>query len=180
MIIFVHIIHCPATWVVAFCCFSHWDRKERIIIKLEVSFAIPADSLWVHKVYVIFCCENCCYFCTDSKVSMALYKILMRIIRKLNIWLKVITSLRTSKWYWKIILITNTVLVSSMGKWNSVLFPRDGHSTIVQEILEQCTEPPAAVVVSVGGGGLLCGILKGLQDHGQLQPHSLSCFIFLL
>lgn len=59
-----------------------------------------------------------------------------------------------------------------------IFFPRDGHSTIVQEILEQCNETPAAVVVSVGGGGLLCGILKGLQDHGQ--PSSLSYYILLL
>ncbi|KAK4288489.1 hypothetical protein Pmani_038485 [Petrolisthes manimaculis] len=42
----------------------------------------------------------------------------------------------------------------------------DGHSTIVKEILDQCNELPAAVVVSVGGGGLLCGILKGLHSHG--------------
>lgn len=42
----------------------------------------------------------------------------------------------------------------------------EGHSTIVDEILEQSTEPPAAIVVSVGGGGLLCGILSGLHKHG--------------
>lgn len=42
----------------------------------------------------------------------------------------------------------------------------EGHSTIVDEILEQSMEPPAAIVVSVGGGGLLCGILRGLLKHG--------------
>lgn len=42
----------------------------------------------------------------------------------------------------------------------------EGHSTIVDEILEQSMEPPAAIVVSVGGGGLLCGILSGLLKHG--------------
>ncbi|XP_053628875.1 serine dehydratase-like isoform X2 [Cherax quadricarinatus] len=42
----------------------------------------------------------------------------------------------------------------------------EGHSTLVTEILEQSFEKPAAIVVSVGGGGLLCGILKGLHEHG--------------
>ncbi|XP_069190038.1 L-serine dehydratase/L-threonine deaminase isoform X1 [Procambarus clarkii] len=41
----------------------------------------------------------------------------------------------------------------------------EGHSTIVTEIMEQCPEKPAAIVVSVGGGGLLCGIFKGLHKH---------------
>lgn len=42
----------------------------------------------------------------------------------------------------------------------------EGHSTIVDEILEQSPERPAAIVTSVGGGGLLCGILKGLHRLG--------------
>ncbi len=39
-----------------------------------------------------------------------------------------------------------------------------GHSTIIDEIVDQgCL--PDIVVVSVGGGGLLCGILKGLHQN---------------
>ncbi|KAG7155731.1 serine dehydratase-like [Homarus americanus] len=41
----------------------------------------------------------------------------------------------------------------------------EGHSTLVNEILEQSPEKPAAIVVSVGGGGLLCGIMKGLHEN---------------
>ncbi|CAL4152729.1 unnamed protein product, partial [Meganyctiphanes norvegica] len=39
----------------------------------------------------------------------------------------------------------------------------EGHSTLVDEILEQSAECPSAIIVSVGGGGMLCGVLKGLH-----------------
>ena len=46
-----------------------------------------------------------------------------------------------------------------------------GHASIIDEIKSEFevrgkTEPPAAIVVAVGGGGLLCGILKGLERNG--------------
>lgn len=40
-----------------------------------------------------------------------------------------------------------------------------GHATMVAEIIEAGVRP-AAIVVSVGGGGLLCGVLEGLHAHG--------------
>lgn len=49
----------------------------------------------------------------------------------------------------------------------SILNYREGHSTIVTEILQQTAAKPAAIVLSVGGGGLLCGVLKGLHKHGN-------------
>eukprot|EP00586_Coscinodiscus_wailesii_P020590 CAMPEP_0172508004 /NCGR_PEP_ID=MMETSP1066-20121228/208422_1 /TAXON_ID=671091 /ORGANISM="Coscinodiscus wailesii, Strain CCMP2513" /LENGTH=339 /DNA_ID=CAMNT_0013285783 /DNA_START=119 /DNA_END=1138 /DNA_ORIENTATION=+ len=40
-----------------------------------------------------------------------------------------------------------------------------GHATVVKEIVEDLGGvPPDAIVVSVGGGGLLCGVLEGLKD----------------
>jgi L-serine/L-threonine ammonia-lyase len=44
----------------------------------------------------------------------------------------------------------------------------EGHSTLVDEIAEQ-GEQPDVVVLSVGGGGLLCGTLEGLHRHGWLD-----------
>jgi L-serine/L-threonine ammonia-lyase len=47
-----------------------------------------------------------------------------------------------------------------------------GHSTLVKELHEQLLDltaspvPPAAILVSVGGGGLICGVLEGLHDLG--------------
>ena len=41
----------------------------------------------------------------------------------------------------------------------------EGHATIVDEIAEDGVQPDA-VVVSVGGGGLLCGVVHGLRQHG--------------
>lgn len=42
-----------------------------------------------------------------------------------------------------------------------------GHSTLVDEISKQLNNvQPAALVVSVGGGGLLCGALEGIQRAG--------------
>ncbi|KAK7086630.1 hypothetical protein SK128_006916 [Halocaridina rubra] len=43
---------------------------------------------------------------------------------------------------------------------------REGHSTIISEILEQSPSKPSAIVVAVGGGGLLCGVFVGLHKHG--------------
>ena len=40
-----------------------------------------------------------------------------------------------------------------------------GHATLVQELVYQ-TEKPDAVVVAVGGGGLMLGVLQGLWDVG--------------
>jgi L-serine/L-threonine ammonia-lyase len=42
----------------------------------------------------------------------------------------------------------------------------DGHATMVGEALEQLGEKPDAMVCSVGGGGLLCGVMQGLDDAG--------------
>ncbi len=39
-----------------------------------------------------------------------------------------------------------------------------GHSTLIDEIVEEIGAPDA-IVLSVGGGGLLCGVLQGLQRH---------------
>jgi L-serine/L-threonine ammonia-lyase len=40
-----------------------------------------------------------------------------------------------------------------------------GHATLVDEVAEEI-EKPDALVVSVGGGGLLCGVMEGLQRQG--------------
>lgn len=39
-----------------------------------------------------------------------------------------------------------------------------GHSTMIDEIVEQ-GEKPDAIIVAVGGGGLMCGVLEGLERH---------------
>lgn len=40
-----------------------------------------------------------------------------------------------------------------------------GHSTLVDEIVSDLPSDPGAIVVSVGGGGLLAGVLEGCQRH---------------
>ena len=40
-----------------------------------------------------------------------------------------------------------------------------GHATLVAECAE-AMEPPDEVILSVGGGGLLCGVLQGMHDAG--------------
>ncbi|XP_068679376.1 L-serine dehydratase/L-threonine deaminase-like isoform X1 [Montipora foliosa] len=42
----------------------------------------------------------------------------------------------------------------------------EGVATVIQESAEQLPEKPSAVVVSVGGGGLLSGVLQGMHDVG--------------
>lgn len=40
-----------------------------------------------------------------------------------------------------------------------------GYATMIAELTKQM-DKPGAVVVSVGGGGLLCGVIEGLQKYG--------------
>jgi L-serine/L-threonine ammonia-lyase len=41
-----------------------------------------------------------------------------------------------------------------------------GHATMIAEVVNQGLVKPDAVVVSVGGGGLACGVLEGMHQHG--------------
>ncbi|KAI4804283.1 hypothetical protein KUCAC02_025915 [Chaenocephalus aceratus] len=41
-----------------------------------------------------------------------------------------------------------------------------GHSSVVSEVAASLEEKPGAVLLSVGGGGLLCGVIQGLKDVG--------------
>ena len=57
-----------------------------------------------------------------------------------------------------------------------------GHSSIIDELAEAGVRP-GGVVASVGGGGLLCGLLEGLERHGwqdttliTAETEGASCF----
>lgn len=41
-----------------------------------------------------------------------------------------------------------------------------GHSSVIDEIIHDLDEKPAAVVVSVGGGGLFLGVAEGMRRNG--------------
>ena len=41
-----------------------------------------------------------------------------------------------------------------------------GHSSMITEISEQLQEKPSAIFCSVGGGGLLGGVLVGTENVG--------------
>ncbi|WP_439821801.1 pyridoxal-phosphate dependent enzyme [Pseudomonas sp. HLG18] len=49
-----------------------------------------------------------------------------------------------------------------------------GHSTMIDEILEDCPQVDT-VVTSVGGGGLLAGILTGLLRHDRRDCRIIAC-----
>ena len=44
---------------------------------------------------------------------------------------------------------------------------RRGHSSLVTEVHRQLPGPPAAVILSVGGGGLANGVIEGLDRVGK-------------
>ncbi|HEX7340960.1 MAG TPA: pyridoxal-phosphate dependent enzyme [Rhodanobacteraceae bacterium] len=50
----------------------------------------------------------------------------------------------------------------------------EGHASLVDELAEQCAHPPEAICVAVGGGGLLLGLLLGLERHGWTQTRVLA------
>jgi len=47
----------------------------------------------------------------------------------------------------------------------------EGHSTMIDEIEKQMKDKGgySAIVCSVGGGGLFCGLMEGLERHGRLR-----------
>lgn len=49
--------------------------------------------------------------------------------------------------------------------------PRCGHATLMSEVAASLGSgvKPGAVLLSVGGGGLLCGVVQGLEDVGWLD-----------
>lgn len=62
-------------------------------------------------------------------------------------------------------------------------FNREGVATVIQESAAQLPEKPSAVVVSVGGGGLMAGVLQGMQDVGwndvpliAMETKGANCF----
>lgn len=50
----------------------------------------------------------------------------------------------------------------------------EGHASIVDELKEQCAEQPDLIILSVGGGGLLCGVAEGLRRNGWEDTHILA------
>lgn len=63
--------------------------------------------------------------------------------------------------------------LSLMEKENAAYVPPfdhpklwEGHATIVDELKEQCPQRPDLIILSVGGGGLLCGMVEGLVKNG--------------
>lgn len=50
----------------------------------------------------------------------------------------------------------------------------EGHSTLIDEVLEDCPQVDA-IVTSVGGGGLLSGILTGLNRHNRIDCRIIAC-----
>ncbi|XP_004595338.2 L-serine dehydratase/L-threonine deaminase [Ochotona princeps] len=42
----------------------------------------------------------------------------------------------------------------------------EGHASLVKELKETLGAKPGAIALSVGGGGLLCGVVQGLQEVG--------------
>jgi L-serine/L-threonine ammonia-lyase len=65
----------------------------------------------------------------------------------------------------------NAHLQTLLGEGDAFVHPFDdpllweGHATMIDEVAAAGLQPDA-VVVAVGGGGLLCGVLQGLHAHG--------------
>jgi L-serine/L-threonine ammonia-lyase len=65
----------------------------------------------------------------------------------------------------------NELALSQVGEEDAFLHPFDdplvwqGHSSLVDEVAEAGLTPDA-VVLSVGGGGLLCGVAQGMRRNG--------------
>ena len=65
----------------------------------------------------------------------------------------------------------NELAESTVGESDVLVHPFDdplvwqGHSTLIDEVAGSAVKPDA-LVVSVGGGGLLCGLVQGMRQNG--------------
>jgi L-serine/L-threonine ammonia-lyase len=65
----------------------------------------------------------------------------------------------------------NAAALANMRNGDSFVHPFDdpllwqGHGTMVDELVQQISKPDV-IVCSVGGGGLLCGVVEGLRRNG--------------
>ena len=65
----------------------------------------------------------------------------------------------------------NELAISTVGESDVLIHPFDdplvwrGHSTLIDEVARSGIKP-GALVVSVGGGGLLCGLVEGMKQNG--------------
>lgn len=50
----------------------------------------------------------------------------------------------------------------------------EGHSTIIDELKEDCKIQPDLIILSVGGGGLMCGVVEGLIRNKWTATHVLA------
>lgn len=50
-----------------------------------------------------------------------------------------------------------------------------GNASVIEEVAQQLPLKPAAVVVAVGGGGLMCGVLQGMHQVGWHQVPLIAC-----
>lgn len=50
----------------------------------------------------------------------------------------------------------------------------EGHATMIDELKEECGAQPDLIILSVGGGGLLCGVVEGLVKNGWADTHILA------
>ncbi len=41
----------------------------------------------------------------------------------------------------------------------------EGASSVIDELVDDMNTPPGAIIASVGGGGLICGIYQGIDRH---------------
>jgi len=65
----------------------------------------------------------------------------------------------------QIAIITVNSSVAS-EETNCVCVQREGHTSLVKELEHDLREKPGAMVLSVGGGGLLNGVVEGLRRAG--------------
>ncbi|KAH0625438.1 hypothetical protein JD844_014955 [Phrynosoma platyrhinos] len=52
----------------------------------------------------------------------------------------------------------------------------EGHMSLIREIKEQMESKPGALALSVGGGGMLCGVIRGLRETKALLRRCLKVF----
>ena len=63
-------------------------------------------------------------------------------------------------------MVSTLLFVNHYTSFTFFIAAREGNSSLILEVADQLEGKPGAVIVSVGGGGLMCGVAQGMHDVG--------------
>jgi hypothetical protein len=124
----------------------------------ETKLAQGIDSHLTHKIVIFFGKAVKMQFKTARKISRTWKdSVVLTCCCPMLFYIYIRFSIGT---YWLFISDALTTLI---------LVEREGHASMVEELKKQLPSQPAVIAAAVGGGGLIMGVLLGIEKCGWKQ-----------